>query len=208
MRGDLLQVLFFAILAGFLIYRLFSALGKREGFEREDRDPFEEEEVPFEPTPKLGDEYVDPRLREAVAQMKTFDSHFRLDDFLEGAKAAFRMIVEAYAKGDLKTLKALLNLELYRDFEEAIRDRESRHETLETKIISIDLPIPINATVHQKKAQIRVKITSEQQHIRRNEAGKVIEGDPKQTEQITDLWTFEKDLNSSDPNWTLIKIET
>jgi len=207
MRGDLLQVLFFAILAGFLIYRLFSALGRREGFEREE-GPFEEEEISFEPASKLGDEYVDPRLREPVTHIKTYDPRFRLDDFLEGARAAFRMIVEAYAKEDLKTLKSLLNLELYRDFEEAIRDREVRKETLETKIISLDLPIPTNAMVHQKKAQIRVKITSEQQHIRRNEAGKIIEGDPKQTEQITDLWTFEKDLISSDPNWTLIKIES
>lgn len=208
MRGDLLQILFFAVLAGFLIYRLFSALGRREGFEREDQDFTDTEDISYEPKLRTAEEYIDPRLREPISLIKEKDSIFRLDDFLQGAKAAFKIIVEAYATGDLKTLKSLLSFELYREFEEAIQERETRGETLETKIMTLETPVAINATVQEKKAQIRVKFTSEQQHIRRDQSGKIIEGDPKQTEQITDLWTFERTLTSRDPNWTLVKIET
>lgn len=208
MRGDLLQVIFFAVLAGFLIYRLFSTLGRREGFEREEQDFTDMEEVSYTPHPQAGEEYIDPRLRESISLIKARDLTFRLSDFLQGAQAAFKIIVEAYATGDVKTLKSLLTLELYRDFEEAVQERKGRGETLETKITTLETPVAINASIQETKAQIRVKFISEQQHIRRDQSGKIIEGDPKQTEQMTDLWTFERDLTSGDPNWTLVKIET
>ena len=126
---------------------------------------------------------------------------------MAGARAAYEMIVMAYAEGDRRTLKNLLSREVYEGFEAAIRERESRGETVETRFVAIDKSDITGAEVRGHTAQVTLRFVSQLVSVTRDKAGNVIDGNPEKVTDVTDVWTFARDVSSRDPNWKLVATE-
>lgn len=220
-----IDIIFLGLVAGFLVLRLRSVLGRRTGNERPPRDPYSARtgedaqaedrrddnviELPGRRRSDL-DAAAGPQtpLEAGLTQIRLADESFEPDTFLSGARMAFEMIVESFAKGDTKALRPLLADDVYRNFEAAIRDRESRGETMETEIGSMKGITIDRAEMRQRVAFVTVRFVTEQMTIVRNAEGAVIEGDPTRYEPVTDLWTFARDTSSRDPNWQLVATDT
>jgi predicted lipid-binding transport protein (Tim44 family) len=136
------------------------------------------------------------------------DRSFNATDFLAGARAAYEMIVTAFAEGDRKVLKNLLSKEVYDGFVAAITQRETRPETIEFKFVGIDKAEITGAAVKNGTAQVTVRFLSKLVSATHDKTGKVIDGDPVHVGDVTDIWTFARDVNSRDPNWKLIATES
>jgi len=134
---------------------------------------------------------------------KTFDAKH----FVAGARAAYEMIVLAYAEGDRRALKNLLSREVYDGFETAIRDREGKGETVETRFVAIDKSDMTAAELRGRTAHVTVRFVSQLISVTRDKTGNVIDGNPEKVTDVTDVWTFARDLSSRDPNWKLVATE-
>ncbi|MBV8836747.1 MAG: Tim44 domain-containing protein [Alphaproteobacteria bacterium] len=135
------------------------------------------------------------------------DQSFDAKHFLTGARAAYEMIVTAYAQGDRRSLRNLLSREVYDGFEAAIKERETRGEKAETRFVSIDKSDVIGAEVKAQTAQVTVRFVSQLVSVTRDRDGNVIDGNPDKVTDVTDVWTFARDLASRDPNWKLVATE-
>jgi len=228
---DIYTIIFLA-LAVFIFLRLRSVLGQRTGRERPPYDPYSAREAARPSTndnvvslpprstdagPKPAD--VEPAERwkgilepgsaaalgldAVVAQDATFDAQ----SFIAGGRAAYEMIVTAYAQGDRRSLKNLLSKDVYDGFEAAIKERESRAEKAETRFVSIDKADITGADVKGKTAQVTVRFVSQLVSVTRDKDGNVIDGSPDKVTDVTDVWTFARDLSSRDPNWKLVATE-
>jgi predicted lipid-binding transport protein (Tim44 family) len=208
-----LDIVLFAVIAGFLILRLRSVLGRRTGNERRP-DPF----VPPKPESAAENVVSLPRGRPSVgappanaapgatpgARLNAADSRFEESEFLAGARGAFEIIVNAFAKGDTAALQPLLSEPVYASFAEAVRNRLAQHETLETNLLTIKAVELVDGEIEGKAALATVKFVSEQTNVTRAADGSIVEGDPEHVVEKTDLWTFSRPLRSRDPNWTLV----
>jgi len=132
---------------------------------------------------------------------------FDAKHFLTGARAAYEMIVNAYAEGDRRTLKNLLSREVYDGFEAAIAEREKRGDTVESRFVSIDNAEITAAEVRGRNIQATVRFQSKLISVTRNKEGNVIDGNAEQVTDVTDVWTFARDVSSRDPNWKLVATE-
>jgi predicted lipid-binding transport protein (Tim44 family) len=135
------------------------------------------------------------------------DPKFDPKHFIAGARAAYEMIVGAFAAGDRRTLKARLSREVYEGFEVAIRDRESKGETVESRFVSLDEANIIAAEMRSNTAQVSVRFVSQLISATHDRDGNVIDGSPDKVTDVTDVWTFARDVNSRDPNWNLVATE-
>ena len=135
------------------------------------------------------------------------DKSFNAKHFVSGARTAYEMIVLAYAQGDRPTLRNLLSREVYEGFEAAIRERESKGETVESRFVAIEKSDITGAELRNRTAQITVRFVSQLISVTRDKAGNVIDGNPKKVTDVTDVWTFARDLSSRDPNWKLLATE-
>lgn len=228
---DIYTIVFLA-LAVVIFLKLRSVLGQRTGRERPPYDPYSARDAMRGATndnvvtlPARGGETQKPveasepgerwkgiaETGSAVAagldalarEDKTFDAKH----FIAGARAAYEMIVLAYAEGDRRTLKNLLSREVYEGFEAAIRDRESKGETVETRFVTIDRSDIAGVELRGRTAHITVRFVSQLVSVTRNKAGNVIDGNPEKVTDVTDVWTFARDLSSRDPNWKLVATE-
>lgn len=222
-----LDILVFAVIAVFLIYRLNSVLGTKTGAERERPNPFAKGEerprlavVPQpQPAPQKDpslrlvgvEQVVDPvanvdgRIVTGLSELAEADTTFDLNGFMNGCKAAFEVIVTAYSKGNLATLKPLLSPKLYSDFESGVRAREAAGETAETIIHRIKSALLTEAHLGGAMVYLTVRFSVEETAFTRNKEGAVISGSADRIITIDDLWTFTRDIRSSDPNWILIE---
>jgi predicted lipid-binding transport protein (Tim44 family) len=164
----------------------------------------EEEELLEEPAEAAAAEAADTPLAAALTQVKLADRDFDRDQFLAGARAAFEMVVAAFAAGDSKSLRPLLANDVYEDFAGAIKQREEAKESLETTLIGITAAEIIEAELRQKTAFITVKFVSEQVNVTRDAEGRIVDGDPNHVTKVTDIWTFARNTRSRDPNWALV----
>lgn len=135
------------------------------------------------------------------------DRNFDPAQFLAGARAAYEMIVNAYAEGDRRSLKSLLSREVFDGFETAIADREKRGDVVESRFVSIDNAEITAAELRGRIAQLTVRFQSKLVSVTRNKAGEVIDGNADKVTDVTDVWTFARDLASRDPNWKLVATE-
>jgi predicted lipid-binding transport protein (Tim44 family) len=135
------------------------------------------------------------------------DPNFDAQHFLTGARAAYEMIVNAYAEGDRRSLKNLLAREVYDGFETAIGEREKRGETVESRFVSIDNADITGAELRGRNAQVTVRFQSKLVSVTRDKDGNVIDGNAERVTDITDIWTFTRDVSSRDPNWKLLATE-
>ena len=140
-------------------------------------------------------------------EVAKIESDFDARGFVEGAKAAYEMIVTAFAQGDRQALRNLLAKEVYEGFERAIADRETRGEKSETTFVSIDKAELAGVDVRNRVAQVTVRFLSKLITATRDSGGKVIDGNPEAVVDVTDVWTFARTLGSRDPNWQLVATE-
>jgi predicted lipid-binding transport protein (Tim44 family) len=149
----------------------------------------------------------DSPLGQSLTALMRADSGFDPGQFLDGAKAAYEMIVMAFAEGDEAMLRQLLGDDVYEGFERAIRERETRGEKVESSLVGIDKADIIESEVKNRTAYVTVKFVSELISVTRDADGEVVEGDPKKVREVTDIWTFARDIASKNPNWKLVATE-
>jgi predicted lipid-binding transport protein (Tim44 family) len=216
-----LDILFFAMVAAFIAFRLRGVLGRKTGHERPRVDPISQRTargtsdnvVPMPeraPPPPASEEPTvagasDDAVRAGIAAIRRADPSFEPDHFLQGARAAFGMIVEAYARGDKAALRPLLADEVYAQFAGAIDAREQAGHVLTTELVATRSAELTAAAMQGSRVRVTVRFTSEQINVTRDAAGNPVEGDPRQIETIIDIWTFERDTRSRDPNWQLVE---
>jgi predicted lipid-binding transport protein (Tim44 family) len=229
---DIYTIIFLA-LAVFIFLRLRSVLGQRTGRERPPYDPYAARE-PVRPatenvvalpgrkaetvaqTPAASAEPAErwKGVAEAGSTLATgldavlaASPDFDAKHFLTGARAAYEMIVNAYAEGDRRSLKNLLSREVYDGFEPAINEREKRGDTVESRFVSIDNAEITAAEVRARNVQLTVRFQSKLVSVTRDKAGAVIDGNAEKVTDVTDVWTFARDVSSRDPNWKLVATE-
>ncbi|MDP4822792.1 MAG: Tim44/TimA family putative adaptor protein [Aestuariivirgaceae bacterium] len=211
--------------AAFIFWRLKSVLGTRTG---NDRPPVEfgtkpaPQPVPaaLEPATPATLEPAAPKTpvwqghaREGSAEAKALeaiaaaDSQFTVPDFLEGARLAYEMIVDAFAQGDKRALKPLLASDVHESFSAAIDERLRLGETMQSKLVAISHAEIEGAEINGRRASLTIRFVSEFVTARLSREGEVLEGDPTKIREITDIWTFERDVRSRDPNWRLAATE-
>jgi predicted lipid-binding transport protein (Tim44 family) len=132
------------------------------------------------------------------------DQTFDPDQFLKGARAAYEIIVTAFAEGNRKTLKDLLSRDVHDGFVGAIAEREARGEQVDQSFVGIKTADIVEAELKAGVAQLTVKFVSELISATRDRVGEVIGGDPKRIKEVTDIWTFAREVASRNPNWKLI----
>lgn len=206
------DIVLFAAVAGFLLLRLRSVLGRRTGNERRRPDPFAAPKpLPVPPGQMGGNAPVidvvptpaAPGLT-GLAALKATDPSFDEDSFLKGARAAFQIIVKAFAAGDTVALEPLLNKDVYGAFVEAINARQAAKETLQTTLVAIKSAEIVESSIEGASGLVTVKLVTDQINVMRAADGRVVEGDPEKVVEKTDFWTFSRPLRARDPNWILI----
>ncbi|MBV9260154.1 MAG: Tim44 domain-containing protein, partial [Pseudolabrys sp.] len=213
---------------------LRSVLGQRTGRERPPYDPYTSAREPVRPAtekvvalprtpeskqPPVIDTEAKPVERwkgiaspgspvaaglDAVANA---DPEFDAQHFVTGARAAYEMIVMAFAEGDRRTLNNLLSREVYDGFNQAITDREKVGKKVETRFVSIDSSDITAVELRSRTAHVTVRFVSKLVSATRDKDGNVVEGNPEALTDVTDVWTFARDLSSRDPNWKLVATE-
>ncbi len=223
MEDGFLKIILFAALAAFLVFRLRRELGKRSGQERQRHErrlqAHGREEVENGATdnvlhmPDPDDESDQPEASEpglvaGITKIKVFDPEFDIDDFLAGAKAAFEVVVSAFAAGEREALRPLLSRDVYGNFAGAIEERAGADEQMESTVVGIKNAEVIEVDLEGRDAVVTVKFVSEQINVTRDRDGKVTDGDPERIVTVTDIWTFQRSTRSSDPNWSLVATRT
>ncbi len=217
-----LDIILFAMIAAFLVLRLRSVLGRRTGHQKRPPDAASESRRESQPddnivelpgrerdseTPASSFDEIDPDdpVAAGLTEVKIADPSFDPASFADGASAAFEMVVQAFAEGDTKILRGLLNDEVFDNFSMAIDEREKAGETLETTVIGIKKTDIIEARIDGRTAFVTVKVVSEQVNVTRDKEGVAIDGDENRVTDVTDLWTFARNMRARDPNWTLVE---
>ena len=226
MSSFLTIVMFFAI-AVFVFLRLLSVLGKRTGHEQDPmagRLPREHADDPSHddnvvslpdrgPAPMTGPSIEDQidraarrgtPLHDGLTAITAADDSFAPRDFVEGAKGAYETIVTAFAAGNKDELEPLLAKDVYDSFAEVIDSRVEHNLRAETQVIGFREAAIEEAVLQGSTAEVRVKFVTEMITVTRNEDGAVIDGHPNTVAEVTDHWTFERDVTSADPNWQLV----
>jgi len=215
--GFPIDLILFAMVAAFLVLRLRSVLGKRQGFERPPQTPgmpdartARAEGVAEEIAPARsasGARRILPAMQSPVGQsisrIVAADPSFDPNGFLDGAEGAFRMIVGAFAQGDRQTLRALLSDETYSGFEQAVAGRETAGESQRTEIRSMHELALEGAELRGSVADVTVRFVSDQVNMTNGRGGEIVAGSDAVTEVI-DIWTFQRDLSAKDPTWKLM----
>ena len=219
-----LDIIFFAMIAAFIALRLRSVLGRRTGHERQRQPENYRPAQPVQPPDNVvplperapvpaGDDsgiadVRDNSVKGGLTAIRLADRSFDLDGFLQGSKAAFAMIVEAFARGDKDALRPLLAPDVFQRFSVAMDDRSRRGETLATELVATRSAEVVAAGMSGSRARVTVRFESDQINVTRNTAGELVDGDPSRIDQVVDLWTFERDTRSRDPNWQLVETRT
>lgn len=211
----MLYVILFAMVAGFLALRLYSVLGKRTGHEQPLPKPAEERvgapglprSIEIKPEVREAPRFVDARAENGLRALVSADSSFDVAQFLEGAKSAYRMILEAFWKGDEETLAWLVEDDVRAGFAEAIAQRREAGETLDNRLIAIERAQISDASVEGKVARITVRFDADVAAITRDRDGQVVAGSLTDAVQTHDVWTFTRTLRSDDPNWKLVETD-
>lgn len=215
---DILQILFFAGLAVFLAVRLYSVLGKPQGRTHEDHVREERERAAAaaaagegRPHPALAEApvaaaYTGP-AGEGLTAIAEADRSFDPDGFVNGARQAYEMIVTAYARGDREALSSLLKDRVMSAYDAAISQREAECQTLVTEVERIKRAEIVEASLNDNRAKVRVAFSAEIASETRDRDGQVVSGDLNQLQTVDEIWSFERDVTSRDPNWRLASVK-
>lgn len=216
------QIVILAMVAAFLGLRLYSVLGRRaEHDEPPMNRPVHRPDAPTQRTPQRAEELAPPRpsagvparpgfpvgtetgaetgIREIVAADRRFD----ISSFLDGAKGAYGMVLEAYWRGDKDELGQLCDKDVYDGFVAAIDARTAAGETLDNRLIRIEEAVIDHAELDGNTARVRVRFNADVASVTRNAEGQVIAGSLDDAIESRDLWTFSRNLTSREPDWLL-----
>lgn len=205
-------IVILAMVAGFLALRLYMVLGKRTGHEQplpkpaEDRPPLTLVQRPTETVAEAREpasRSVEPKAEAGIRAIIAADSSFDVARFLEGSKAAYRMILEAFWKGDEEELSWLAEDEVRDAFTAAILDRNTAGHVLDNRLVSIERAVISDASVEGKQARITVRFDADIAAVTRDAESVVIAGSMTDAVETHDVWTFARTLKSNDPNWKL-----
>ncbi|MCB1509117.1 MAG: Tim44 domain-containing protein [Hyphomicrobiaceae bacterium] len=238
MNGFDIYTLIFLVIAVVIFLRLRSVLGRRTGHERPPFDPYSARESREEGTPpadagQAGDKVITlPRGRErrpdaieadariagiaekgsaldaALRAVMAGDANFDPRQFLEGAKVAYEMIVTAFHNGDKKGLKPLLSNEVYEGFAAAIDERAANGEKVDFTFVGMDRASIVGAEMENRTAQLTVRFVSQMIAVTRGKDGQPVDDEPAAVTSSNDVWTFARDVTSSDPNWRLVATDS
>jgi len=203
----MLQIIIFAAIAGFLLFRLYSVLGRRTGHEPSARPQSEAapraEEALAREGPRLA--FTGPGAA-GMEEIRRADSDFDPESFLDGARGAYEMIVQAFAEGDRETLKRFTAPPVYKRYDAAIAEREEKNLTQTTDIVRLARAEIADAELDGRTARVSVRFEADLSTIIRDEDGEVVEGDPSRIRTAQETWTFERDVGGRDPNWVLARV--
>ena len=206
-----IDILIFAVIAVLLVLRLRSVLGQRTGYEQPQdnqvKESFDDKGNAPIPFPKAGDKSA-KISGSGLDALRRVDRQFNEKEFVQGATAAFDMILTAFADGDQAQLKRLLSYDLLQSFMQTIHDRTAAKESLEITINDIREVSILNVELVDSVASITVHFHTTQTRIARDEQGDVMEDSDTEPQEFIDIWTFERDLTLSDPNWKLAETES
>jgi len=186
---EYIDIILLAMIAGFIFLRLRGILGKKTGFEEDIESSFAHEAPPSNPKVDLN--------------ASTFDENAK-KEFVKGAKIAYETIITNFAKGTLKDIKTLLDKSVYQQFEDAIKDRQSKKHSSETTFIGISSAEVKQHEQNKNMLEVTVEFVSEIISCVKDKDDKVISGDPEKIKKVLDTWKFSKDSRSANPNWLLI----
>lgn len=216
MGSSLIQLLVLAGIAVFLILRLRSVLGTREGFEKPPAPLPREGSAARRPNLEVIEGGPDPDITDhvpagspaaqALAQMKTVEPAFSVTEFLEGARAAYEMILMAFERGDIDELIPLLGKDVYESFAAVIDARREQGLTVEASFIGVREIAITDATFdpQTREAEITVRYVAELTSVVRNAEGEIVEGSPSEIRKQRDVWTYARVMGDPDPNWKLV----
>lgn len=215
MNAPILQLLVLAAIAIFLIVRLRSVLGTREGFEK---PPIPKQSEG--PVDRRGLEVIDggvdhdindnapegSETAKALAEMKRVDPSFNVTEFLQGARGAYEMILMAFERGDLSDVTPFMSEDVFEAFSGVVDQRQAEGLTIEAQFVGIsDLGLnEATLDADTKEAELTVRFTGEMTWQVRDNAGDVIEGNDTEIKRQKDVWTFARVMGSDNPNWRLV----
>lgn len=208
----ILEIVILAMVAGFLGLRLYSVLGRRAEHEEEQPIPtrFErteevasEERRPALPTAALRRRESVDANEAGVRAIAAADPRFDLIGFLDGAKGAYRMVLEAFWEGDRETLRELCDDDVYASFDAAITAREEAGETLDNRLIRIEDATVSSASLDGRMARIAVLFVADIAAVTRDRDGTVVAGSLDDAVESRDVWTFMRHLDAPGPDWKL-----
>jgi len=205
-------VVLLAMVAAFLALRLYMVLGKRTGHEQALTKPAEERAAPTPlprpieilPEPReIANRNIEPRAEAGLRAIVAAEPGFDVAQFIEGAKSAYRMILEAYWKGDEEALGWLVEDDVRSAFVEAIAERANAGHVLDNRLVSIERAMISDASVDGRQARITVRFDADIAAVTRDAEGNLVAGSMSDAVETHDIWTFARTLKSSDPNWKL-----
>ena len=211
-------IIILALVALFIGLRLYSVLGERTGHEQQPILKPAEPEAVLEPRvshppvsqPAQADPgslaYL-PTAGPGVRAILAADPSFDVARFLEGAKAAYQMILEAYWKGDVAALRPYVDDHVHETFAAAVAEREREGVTLENRLVHIEQAVIASASIENDVALVTVRFEADIAAVTRNREGEVVAGSLSDAVQTRDLWTFRRRMGSADPNWLLIETD-
>ena len=205
-----IDILIFAVIAVFLIFRLRSILGNRDGFEKPQKavqtDSSADNIINFKGKTPVAESA--PLNGSGLKELRKLDASFKDEEFLSGAKAAFPLILNAYSESDLGSLRRYVGFDLYEEFSNAVHQRDASGEHLKIDIETVNDVQLLDAEISDGIATVTVKYDTIQSRILTDASDTVIEEDSISSEQIEDIWIFERDIRSTDPNWRLVETGT
>ncbi|WP_066514403.1 Tim44/TimA family putative adaptor protein [Sphingobium cloacae] len=208
-------IVILAMIAGFLALRLYSVLGKRTGHEQEPalRPAEERAKVTIlqpRPAPEMGGDSVRlsegllaPGAENGVRALIAADRSFDVPQFVEGAKSAYRMVLEAFWRGDRDELAWLCDSDVFASFQEAIAAREAEGHVLDNRLVRIEKAQIVEASVNGGTAEVALRFEADIAAVTRDKDGHVVAGSLTDAVGTNDIWTFTRDIRSADPNWKL-----
>lgn len=209
-------IIILALVFVFVALRLYSVLGRRTGHEQPIAKPVEAQAKPAPVArsntdapsqPVSAEPAIDSRANDGIRAIVAADPSFDVSSFLNGAQAAYRMILESFWKSDREELARLVDDGVRDDFLEAIRQREEAGETLDNRLISIEHAVIEEARLDGQMASIVVRFDADIAAVTRDRDGNVVAGSLSDAVPTHDLWTFSRHVRADDPNWVLIETD-
>ena len=215
---NLTAIVILALVALFIGLRLYSVLGERTGHEQPILKPADPDarveprpDAPVSTAPgsaldNAGMAYL-PTAGPGVRALLAADASFDVAQFLEGAKAAYRLVMEGYWKGDLDTIRPHVDNHVYETFAGAVEERAKQGLVLDNRLVAIEQAVISDAELKKSVAEVTVRFEADIAAVTRNGEGDVVAGSLSDAVQTRDRWTFRRDLASKDPNWLLIETD-
>ena len=211
-------IVILALVALFIGLRLYSVLGERTGHEQQPilKPADSDARVETRPAPSTAPQTASPDSADlaylptagpGVRAVLAADPTFDVARFLEGAKSAYRMVLEAFWKGDLDALRGHVDPHVYETFASAVEQRKAEGLTLDNRLVCIEQAVISEAALERSVAMLTVRFEADIAAVTRNSTGEVVAGSLSDAVQTRDLWTFRRDTSSRDPNWLLIETD-